>query len=355
MTHNNTKPLDSALTTEKEAANWLAKMDKAYNRQLDETCLETYAAENPEFSKWLETSVLNRVALLRLLSTWKRADRIVAVNVTAQRENTIHPLFQKPVVRQVFSIAAVFMVAFFASIQIADVPGFFSNGIKSYETEIGGQEYVPLTDGSTLILNTNTEVEAKIDEEVRRVTLKKGEAFFDVSHDENRPFIVDAGDQHITVLGTKFSVKHTNDGIKVTVVEGLVRIDSKGQETVLSPPTLVSRGKVAQTNGTDILVNEPDSTHLERQLSWRSGYIVFDSVPLVEAIEEFNRYNRINLQIVDPAIEDIRIGGRFKANNVEAFARLLAEGFDLHTARKGNRIEVYSPETYRKMKTVSSQ
>lgn len=355
MTYNNTKPLDSALTTEKEAANWLAQMDKTYNRQLDETCLDTYAEENPEFSAWLETSVLNRVALLRLLSTWKRADRIVAVNVTTHRKSSIHQLLQKPAVRQIFSVAAVFMIAFFASIQIADAPGFFSNDVKSYETEIGGQEYVPLTDGSTLLLNTDTEVETKIDEAVRRVTLKKGEAFFDISHDESRPFIVDAGDQHITVLGTKFSVKHTSDGIKVTVVEGLVRIDSKDKETVLAPPTLLSRGKIAQTSGTDILVNEPDLTNLERQLSWRSGYIVFDSVPLVEAIEEFNRYNRINMQIVDPTIENIRIGGRFKATNVEAFARLLADGFDLQTTRKGNKIEVYAPETYRKIKTVSSQ
>lgn len=64
-------------------------------------------------------------------------------------------------------------------------------------------------------------------------------------------------------------------------------------------------------------------------MSWREGKLVFDQVTLAKAAEQFNRYNKLQLVIADSAAAELTIGGRFDANNVQAFARLLHQGFGL--------------------------
>ena len=98
-------------------------------------------------------------------------------------------------------------------------------GRRVYATELGGHATVPLADGSKIELNTDTKLRAALAEEQRTVWLDRGEAYFEVSKDPNRPFVVMAGDRKVTVLGTKFSVRRDGDRVSVAVAEGKVRVD----------------------------------------------------------------------------------------------------------------------------------
>lgn len=75
----------------------------------------------------------------------------------------------------------------------------------------------------------------------REVWLEKGEAFFDVAHNEGVPFVVHTGDRQVTVLGTKFAVRRDGDKVTVTVLQGRVRLEeAKGSSPVRS--TEIGRG-----------------------------------------------------------------------------------------------------------------
>lgn len=172
------------------------------------------------------------------------------------------------------------------------------------------------------------------------VPLAQGEAFFEVAKDPNRPFVVEAGEQRFIAVGTKFSVRRDSGSNRLIVTEGRVRIEAK--PTLISresaQATEVSAGGVARSGGAGILVQEKPVAEAEVMLSWRSGYLVFEQTPLADAVAEFNRYNETKIVIDDAVVAGILIGGNFRSTNVEAFVRLLEDGFPLRIERQGERI-----------------
>src|SRR5690606_6994409 len=95
---------------------------------------------------------------------------------------------------------------------------------------------VPLPDGSVVTLNSQSAVDVDFGKDARQLTLRHGEALFDVTKDHRRPFVVIAGDARVTAVGTSFSVLREKDlGVQVVVREGVVKVDE-----AQSPPRLVA-------------------------------------------------------------------------------------------------------------------
>jgi len=80
-------------------------------------------------------------------------------------------------------------------------------------------------------------------------------------------------------------------------------------------------------------------------LSWRSGYLVFHDVPLAEAVAEFNRYNVRKIEIDDSAVAAIKVSGKFRSTNFEAFVRLLEDGFPVRAQTTDDQIILTSANT----------
>jgi transmembrane sensor len=209
---------------------------------------------------------------------------------------------------------------------------------RSYATVIGQKQEVRLSDGTRLELNTNTRVHASVTATRRTVTLDEGEAYFDVVHDASRPFTVYAGNRRITDLGTKFSVFRNGDDVRVTVREGRVKVEILGQLTGGAPVTTEAGHQLVTKGNETLLLTKPDAD-IANELSWRSGMLVFDQQTLAEAAEQFNRYNSRQI-FVEGSARKIRIGGSFKADNVDVFVLLLHRGFGLSVSNQGDRILV---------------
>jgi transmembrane sensor len=138
-------------------------------------------------------------------------------------------------------------------------------------------------------------------------------------------------------LGTKFAVRRDSGGVRVIVSEGRVRIERAGARQVVQSPPL-ARGAMAQTAGEEILVAHAGAASVSEALAWRRGYLVFRETTLGAAAADFNRYNRIQLVVADPDVAAIPIGGRFRAGNVEAFVRLIEQGFPVRAERRDETI-----------------
>lgn len=330
--------LPSAKKMDQEAANWIAKIDKSGRIEAGNIGLDEFAKEDAKFAEWLNLSISHRVALLRLLSIWQRTDKIEAIEPDSIME--METEFQRPFYgRKIFSMAAAASIIIAITLFNLDYLNDFSSD-DTYQTVKGGQEYVPLIDGSKIELNSDTKIIADISKSERVIVLERGEAFFEVFRDENRPFKIIAGDQVVTVLGTKFAVHRKENGVEVAVTEGRVQIDNLKLPADTLSSTILTAGEIAKTEQGALLVMNQGLETVGRELSWRQGYLDFEETKLLDAAEEFNRYNHRELVIKDPEIANIRVSGKFKTDNLNAFVRLLTKGSGFRVAYTENTISV---------------
>jgi transmembrane sensor len=185
-------------------------------------------------------------------------------------------------------------------------------------------------------LNTGSRVRVATADRV--VTLEAGEAFFQVVHDPRHPFIVNAGKRRITDIGTKFAVYLDGETVRVLVSEGQVKVEAQ-PGTAGPAPVMADAGHIVIAQGMEALVVAKSESEMTGDLSWRDGLLTFDQQPLPEVAKAFNRYNMRHIQVEGRA-RRIRIGGSFKADNVDAFVVLLQQGFGLSVKNQGDKIVV---------------
>jgi transmembrane sensor len=221
-------------------------------------------------------------------------------------------------------------------------------GTDRYTTVIGGLQAIPLSDGSRVTLNTDSEVHIALREHERVVEIDRGEAFFEVAQDAARPFIVKAGERRVIAVGTQFSVRRDDTDVRVVVTEGTVRYEGHPVDAPSAERVLLPAGSVADIRGNAVQVRRLPPDQAEQNLTWRSGFLTFHNTPLAEAVAEFNRYNTRKIVIEDPAIATVEVGGVFRAGNVRRFVQLLEQGFGVQAKAQADRIVLKGAEEARK-------
>jgi transmembrane sensor len=198
---------------------------------------------------------------------------------------------------------------------------------KTYETARGAQEVLRLADGSVLHLDTATAVTVRFSSTERLLTLKYGQALFEVAHDSRRPFHVVSGTANTIAVGTEFDVYRRADTTLITVLQGQVTVSTAGSafSNLAGHAQTVHVGAGQQLRlsaGAPPGVAQP--VDLDQALAWLRRHIAFDRRPLAEVADEFNRYNQIPFTIDDPALRMLPISGMFDAYDQDSFATFLA-------------------------------
>ncbi len=201
-----------------------------------------------------------------------------------------------------------------------------AQGQNLYKTPIGGLETVHLADGSRVTLNTDTTIRVRIGRTRRRVELDSGEAYFIVARDPSCPLDIFVSNRRITANGTEFSVRRDAKDLLIVVTAGRVQLAAAGTAAPHSATTLAA-GTVARTAGSEVLTDRAAQMKMEELLSWRTGFLEFHDMTLTDAVAAFNRYRTLKLSLADPSIASLRISGRFRSTNSEAFLWLLQQGF----------------------------
>ncbi|MEJ1964475.1 MAG: FecR family protein [Gammaproteobacteria bacterium] len=194
-------------------------------------------------------------------------------------------------------------------------------------TGVGERRTVSLPDGSRIEINTSSQLVVKYDEQVRKVILKSGEAYFDVAKHQQRPFIVVAGEREVVAIGTEFLVRHEDSIVTVTLLEGRVAVapaTARNEQDRPAPQVRV----LAAGQRLKFARSEPpvlDTPSIERETAWQRGQLLFEDTPLKEAVSEFNRYSLVKIELATPALDRIRVGGTFRIGDSASFARAVAE------------------------------
>ncbi|MGM0506911.1 MAG: FecR family protein [Bacteroidota bacterium] len=204
-----------------------------------------------------------------------------------------------------------------------------------YATSSVEQHIITLPDESVVRLNRNSSIELLFDQEdgSRDVRLK-GEAYFEVEHDPDRPFSVRVGDSEVRVHGTAFNVKE-KDGVMVAVQEGVVSVHH--ERLNINRGVRLTAGQLGiLTPGGDELRIEDGA--LENYLAWMNGYLSFDDMPFPQVVQQLERIFGIESVLVDPGLQDIRLSVYTNRMQASEVLHTIALTLDLTYERDGNEI-----------------
>ncbi len=327
------------------ATAWLIRLEREATPELWE-----------ELQQWLDSHPRQRAEFIRQRTAWNRCDKLkilrpadgtidadllVKIELVEpeeprapQPDRGMPARSRKPHAvdlsrRGWLAAAAVTGLAILGASYLA-----FQDGWHTYETTIGGRKQIALSDGSTVTLNTDSEMRVRMSSGRRDIVLMRGEAFFHVAHDTRRPFLVTAETTIVRAVGTAFSVRIRADNeVDVSVTEGRVAVGAPADGTgfAQSSAAAVSAGEAAAVGHGKVNVKSLHPDEMRRKLAWTdpSGpRLWFQGETLAEAVAEFNRYNVRHLVIADPSIADpsvlqISFGGSISATDIDSFVDAL--------------------------------
>jgi transmembrane sensor len=269
---------------------------------------ERTPALEAQLEAWLAEDTRRRGAFLQAEATWAMLDR----GRQLAGEFDVHEPRRQGFSKRLLLGAGAALAASVAGV------AYLANPADRYDTALGEIRRVPLKDGSTVAINTQSDVEVTLRPDVRRVKLARGEAWFQVAKNADRPFVVEAGRVRVRAIGTAFSVRLQDGGAEVLVSEGVVEAWVAGAEG--------RRVRIAAGAGAYVAENVSISeratapSEVDRQLAWRSGKIDLAGETLSEAAAEFNRYNERKLVVASPQLGNERLYGVFRTDDPKGFA-----------------------------------
>jgi transmembrane sensor len=307
------------------AGDWLARRDRGLG-----------AAEQDAFLQWLRADPRHRAALAQLDHTWSALDSLAAW----QPADGAQPNPDLLAPARARGSRRLAWWASLASVGVAAAITLFVWRAPSVDPEaitvapgvrvIARPERQALTDGSVAELNHGGRFEVAFGAAERRVRLREGEMHVTVVKDLARPFLVEAGGVTVRAVGTAFDVRRERDRVEVIVTEGRVQVEYLG-----GAPVPVASGERARIDaGTRPVVSPTDAETIARELAWRGVRLEFEALPLEAVVAEFNLRNTRQLAIGDAAAGRVKVAGTFRADEPEAFARLLEVSFRIAVERR---------------------
>jgi transmembrane sensor len=300
------------------ASAWLAKRDRGLS-----------AAEQDDYMQWLAADPRHAEALQQHAAALERMMQLyewTPANDTEPNADLFAPAARTRAPQRwigaALAVAAVLALAFVLT-RPAEETDAVARAPKSY---LRVNERLALPDGSRVELRDGAQLIVQYSETERRVKLAGGEAHFSVWKDKARPFVVDAAGVEVRAVGTAFNVRLGARDVQVLVTEGRVQVEQPAAGKARDP-AYVSVGEQA------IVPRSPETAprlasvtpeDIARELAWQAPRLEFNETPLADAVAEFNRLNRHQIEIGDRDLGSLRIGGTFRPDNVEGFIRLLA-------------------------------
>jgi len=310
----------------RDAANWFARM-RAPDADRDRAGFEAWRAADPAHAETYD----------RLLRRWDQA-AFLANTAVGRGRRLDGPAARPHRFPGAGAIAAATVAALLAGAAWLFeartlAPGRPAQATVALASSVGEIRAVALADGSRVTLDTDTRLEIAFSPGMRRVSLLRGRARFEVAPDAARPFTVSAGDSAVVARGTVFDVAFGPAGLRVALFKGVVDISRSvpgrgfGTKRLIAGQQLAVPAAGVAAAPTAIPVPEAQ---------WTTGMLAFDATRLDAAVAEVNRYNRAKLAVGDEAAGALRVTGAYRATDPRGFATAVADAFHLRIERRAD-------------------
>ena len=347
---------------EKTASRWIARRDAGFRPH-----------EAAEFEQWLAQDIRHAEALARHEQAWTIFDGSVTVGKGPFLARELgYRSVRRRRRRLTSTLAAVAGLFVAASIWNARSPAEPSMPFTATAVVVLPEKRT-LPDGTIIELKGGAEIDVDYGPTLRRVSLRKGEAHFQVSKDPQRDFVVVVGVVEVRAVGTAFSVQFETGDVEILVTEGRVAVGkpaavpvveaglAAATSTIERQPTEIAGAHMPQfvDAGERIVVpttGRPEAATVEvvtvspgeltERLAWRIARIEFTGTPLSEAIALMNQHAagsgalQLSIDPTEAGLLKLQVEGYFRATNTEAFLRLIEQTLDIEAHRESDRISL---------------
>ena len=189
-----------------------------------------------------------------------------------------------------------------------------------------------LPDGSVVTVNKGSSIsyQSKFKGQTRQVALK-GEAFFNVTPNKKKPFVISVNDVQITVVGTSFNVKTVNGNTEVVVETGIVKVTRAGKTVELR-----ANEETTVEAKDSVLTKEKVSDQLYKY--YRTKEFVCDDTPLWKLVEVINEAYNSHIVIGNPALRNMSITTTFNNESLEQVLNVISLTLNIKVTREGDNI-----------------
>jgi len=328
---------DTSAETEQAFDQWMATSEEHRQAYLEAELLADGFAELAE-----RPDLLEALSVSENVHQPQSANLISLVNT---REPVKWPL-RAIAVAACFAILSVLNLAWFGNqdepTQIATVKAFQTQ----YHSSTGELRKIALPDGSKVTLGPNSLINVSFSDSSRNIELVAGEAYFDVTKSQNKPFFVEAEQTSVKVVGTRFDVRRLSKSTSVSVVEGIVEVFNGRKSARLGSnnalptnalptnvlPTKVLAGQHVISDGSsDIVVQE---VLAEQDLvAWIDGRLVYHGAELRDVLADANRYSTTGaIRLSDIALGEKKVTLSVSVDSLNDLPLMLAElmGLDIN-------------------------
>ena len=317
--------MDNALSAANDSADPLiGSVDRAATTWVVRlTSGDITPEELVEFRRWRDSDHAHSVALAQARSLWLAFGpqlEALETKATGMRRSQI----------RIAAIAASFIVA------------IFGGGIATerynhdYTTGAGERRMFALADGTQVTLAGSSAIDVRLDKTARRVSLVRGEAYFDVVHNASHPFTVDAGANRITDIGTAFSVRRKGTSNTVEVARGSVVVASSNHAHGPIVLTADQAVDVSPTYTTDVRTIDA-----AKDLSWIIGRLVIENRSLADTVAKINRYYGGHIILLRDASRGRHINAVIDLSNIDDWLTALDRTGTASVSRIGNLVVLH--------------
>lgn len=197
-----------------------------------------------------------------------------------------------------------------------------------------------LPDGSVVMLNAGSSVSVDFTANTRSVDLVRGEVWFDVAHDKQRPFIVRTKFGDVTALGTVFNIRSDKEQVTVSLEEGKIAVKWAGDDAS-DPRNPNSKPDITLLAGETTTLSPEgvgDRKRFDRiaTTAWRKGKMVFYQTPLSDVIDVINSYHDGHIIVVNPELNNLAVSGVFRTDDINQVIDAIEGTFSVRVVRLSN-------------------
>ena len=292
--------------------------------------LDTGRVDQAAFERWRSQSPRHAAAFAQVAATWKQTADLRAFADAAVPEPEAEVSTPAALNRRSFVAAGAAVIA-----------GVVGGGLwlrhddrQAVETAFRERRSLPLPDGSTVALNSDTLLHWRFDDR-RALWIDRGECAIDIAREAVRPFLLHGASFRAGLAAGRYDLRLLPDGATLAVLAGAAQVvlGAGAPRTIAAGRLLSWRGRAV----TDKPLTNSDAARIE---AWRRGELLFDGMTLAQAVAEFNRYLPQKLVVTDRETAAVRLGGRFMIDDPESFLRALRDGFGIASRADGQVIRL---------------
>jgi transmembrane sensor len=311
-------------------------MSNANGRSIDDIALQWFVtlrdddvtdAQRRTFSEWRAADPAHEKACAELEQIWGRLDTLAPQHIPVlPNPETLSGLFytrasqRSPQGWRRVAVAAV--VALILGLGWQAIP---EGLLADYRTSVGERRVIALDDGSQVELASSSALDVGFSGSQRKVRLVTGEAFFTVAKDPARPFVVEAQDGQVAVLGTAFNIRITSE-VAVSVTHNSVEVTAAHHT-----PVRVKQGQGIHYDSTSVSDTVP--VDVDAVQAWRNDQLIFHDARLKDVLAVLKRYRRGYVQLIGRDLGERRVTAVFDARHPDAALESIANSLDLRIFR----------------------